>query len=220
MPGLRRAGFVTIDFPFFLYPGGNVANCRAGRRSYFLSTLYVSIRLNCPSFFIFLGIPMQRPSSGWFSKNATRVRLIVASSQAFFLVLVNLRRAVVLSAVMLPTMALQADDSKVRLLDSTKNAKQLTTETIREIFFMRLSTWPDGTPIHVFVLPDNHPLHIRFAKEILGVYPFQLRSAWDRLVFSGTGVSPTTVESEEEMRARIESTPGAIGYTETISGDH
>ncbi|WP_051911400.1 hypothetical protein [Methylomicrobium agile] len=121
---------------------------------------------------------------------------------------------------MLPTMALQADDSKVRLLDSTKNAKQLTTETIREIFFMRLSTWPDGTPIHVFVLPDNHPLHIRFAKEILGVYPFQLRSAWDRLVFSGTGVSPTTVESEEEMRARIESTPGAIGYTETISGDH
>ncbi|EIC28003.1 hypothetical protein Metal_0134 [Methylomicrobium album BG8] len=163
---------------------------------------------------------MQRPSSGWFSKNATRVRLIVASSQAFFLVLVNLRRAVVLSAVMLPTMALQADDSKVRLLDSTKNAKQLTTETIREIFFMRLSTWPDGTPIHVFVLPDNHPLHIRFAKEILGVYPFQLRSAWDRLVFSGTGVSPTTVESEEEMRARIESTPGAIGYTETISGDH
>jgi hypothetical protein len=48
----------------------------------------------------------------------------------------------------------------------------------------------------------------------LGVYPFQLRSAWDRLVFSGTGVSPTTVETEEEMRARIESTPGSIGYTQ------
>lgn len=158
---------------------------------------------------------MQRPSSGWFIENAARVRLIAQSRQAIFLVLLNLRRAVLLSAIMLlPTMTLQADDSKVRLLDSNKNVKQLTTEMVREIFFMRLSTWPDGSPIHVFVLPDNHPLHIRFAKEILGVYPFQLRSAWDRLVFSGTGVSPTTVESEEEMRARIESTPGSIGYTD------
>jgi hypothetical protein len=158
---------------------------------------------------------MQRPSSGWFFENAARVRLFVQSSQAIFLVLVNLRRALLLSAIMLlPNMTLQADDSKVRLLDSNKNVKQLTTEMVREIFFMRLSTWPDGSPIHVFVLPDNHPLHIRFAKEILGVYPFQLRSAWDRLVFSGTGVSPTTVESEEEMRARIESTPGSIGYTD------
>jgi hypothetical protein len=163
---------------------------------------------------------MQWPSSRRLIKNAVMVRLIAGSSHVFFLVLLSLRRAVVLSTVMLlSVMTLQADDSKVRLLDSSNNAKQLTIETIREIFFMRLSTWPDGSPIHVFVLPDNHPLHIRFAKEILGVYPFQLRSAWDRLVFSGTGVSPTTVESEEEMRARIESTPGSIGYTDKKSGD-
>jgi hypothetical protein len=163
---------------------------------------------------------MQWPSSRRLIKNAVMVRLIAGSSHVFFLVLLSLRRAVVLSTVMLlSVMTLQADDSKVRLLDSSNNAKQLTIETIREIFFMRLSTWPDGSPIHVFVLPDNHPLHIRFAKEILGVYPFQLRSAWDRLVFSGTGVSPTTVESEEEMRARIESTPGSIGYTDKQSGD-
>jgi hypothetical protein len=158
---------------------------------------------------------MQRPSSGWFIENAARVRLIAEPGQAIFLALLSLRRTIVLFAVMLlPTMTLQADDSKIHLLDFSKNAKQLTTEKVREIFFMRLSTWPDGTPIHVFVLPDNHPLHIRFAKEVLGVYPFQLRSAWDRLVFSGTGVAPTTVESEEEMRARIESTPGSIGYTD------
>jgi hypothetical protein len=164
---------------------------------------------------------MQRPSSGRFIEISFLVRLIVPSNQAAFIVLLSLRRVVLLfSLMLLPVFPLQADDSKVRLLDSSKNTKQLTTETIREIFFMRLNTWPDGSPIHVFVLPDKHPLHIRFAKEILGVYPFQLRSAWDRLVFSGTGVSPTTVESEEEMRARIESTPGSIGYTDKKLGDH
>jgi hypothetical protein len=158
---------------------------------------------------------MQRPNFWRFIENAAVARMIAESSLAIFLVLHGLRRAAVLSVIMLlPNMTLQADDSKVRLLDSSKNVKHLTTEMVREIFFMRLSSWPDGSPIHVFVLPDNHPLHIRFAKEILGVYPFQLRSAWDRLVFSGTGVSPTTVESKEEMLERIKSTPGSIGYTD------
>ncbi|WP_374086554.1 hypothetical protein [Methylomicrobium lacus] len=130
-------------------------------------------------------------------------------------VLFRLPKILIFAALIsLPSMAVQAEDAKVSLLDSSGNAKRLSAETVREIFFMRLSSWPDGSPIHVFVLPDDHPLHVRFAKEILGVYPFQLRSAWDRLVFSGTGVSPTTVESLEEMRSRIASTPGAIGYTD------
>ena len=43
----------------------------------------------------------------------------------------------------------------------------------------------------------------RSRKEILGVFPHQLRTAWDRLVFSGTGQAPLEVADEEEMRIRI-----------------
>jgi ABC-type phosphate transport system substrate-binding protein len=93
-------------------------------------------------------------------------------------------------------------------------ADSLSTETLREIFFMRLTSWPDGTPIRVFVLPDKHPLHVRFSKEILGVYPFQLRAAWDRLVFSGTGLTPHMVETVDEMLERVRVTPGGIGYVD------
>jgi hypothetical protein len=57
-------------------------------------------------------------------------------------------------------------------------------------------------------------LHIRFSKEVLGVYPYQLRSAWDRILYSGTGVPPTVVESLEKMKTLIEETPDAIGYIE------
>jgi hypothetical protein len=90
----------------------------------------------------------------------------------------------------------------------------LNREHLREIFFMRLANWPDGTPIHVFVLPDQHPQQVRFAKEVLGVYPYQLRSAWDRMTYSGTGGAPTVVDTEEDMRIHLQSTPGAIGYQE------
>ncbi|PTN11391.1 hypothetical protein [Nitrosomonas aestuarii] len=89
---------------------------------------------------------------------------------------------------------------------------QLNQEQLRRIFFTRQTHWSDGTPIRAFVLPDKHPLHIRFSKEILGVYPYQLRSAWDRMMYSGTGSPPITVNNIEDMRDKIQFTPGAIGY--------
>lgn len=92
------------------------------------------------------------------------------------------------------------------------NEKTLSKSSLRAIFGMRLHTWPDGTAIKVFVMPDDAPLHAVFSKEKLNAFPYQLRSAWDRLVFSGTGQAPDTVTSPEEMLARIANTPGAIGY--------
>jgi hypothetical protein len=77
---------------------------------------------------------------------------------------------------------------------------------------MHLKTWLDGTKIRVFVLPDDDPLHQKVAKEKLNVFPYQLRSTWDRFVYSGTGQAPIKVNSVEEMHAKVASTPGAIGY--------
>jgi hypothetical protein len=88
----------------------------------------------------------------------------------------------------------------------------LSKSSLRATFGMRLHAWPDGTAIRVFVMPDDAPLHAAFSKEKLNVFPYQLRSAWDRLVFSGTGQAPDTVSSPEEMLARVANTPGAIGY--------
>lgn len=97
--------------------------------------------------------------------------------------------------------------------------KTLSKSSLRAIFGMRLQTWPDGTAIRVFVMPDDTPLHATFSKEKLNVFPYQLRLAWDRLVFSGTGQAPDTVSSPEEMLARVASTPGAIGYLTKSKAD-
>lgn len=89
---------------------------------------------------------------------------------------------------------------------------QLSRTAVAAIFGMRMTTWPDGTPIRVFVLKDEDPLHILFCKQVLHVFPHQMRAAWDRLVFSGTGRAPETVETMAEMRSRIAATDGGIGY--------
>lgn len=90
--------------------------------------------------------------------------------------------------------------------------KELARYVVRAVFGMRVLKWPNGVPIRVFVLDDTTALHIEFAKEVLDVYPYQLRQAWDRLIYSGTGQAPTQVSSEAEMVNRVATTPGAIGY--------
>ncbi len=82
----------------------------------------------------------------------------------------------------------------------------------RLIFSMRVNQWGDKQPVTVFVLPDDASLHQVFAKSALGLYPYQLRRTWDRLVFSGTGQAPVQVASEQEMIERVRQTAGAIGY--------
>ncbi len=93
--------------------------------------------------------------------------------------------------------------------------KSISVNVLRAIFGMRLRNWSDGSLIKVFVFADDDALHHDFSKGQLNVFPYQLRLAWDRLVFSGTGQAPIRVNSHEEMLSKVANTPGAIGYIES-----
>jgi ABC-type phosphate transport system substrate-binding protein len=119
--------------------------------------------------------------------------------------------AMLLALCCLQAPAARADGVAV-VVNPGVEEQRVSLGTLRTIFGMRLRTWEDGTPIRVYVLPDDHPLHSEFTKQVLGMFPHQLRWAWDRLVFSGTGQAPTEVGTEREMYRKIAGTAGAIGY--------
>jgi len=91
---------------------------------------------------------------------------------------------------------------------------QLTKSQLRRIYTMRQLHWSDNSAISVFVLPSQHELHQRFAKEILQIFPYQLNRIWHKLTYSGLGVAPTVVASQQELIQAVINTPGAIGYIE------
>lgn len=116
-----------------------------------------------------------------------------------------------LAALLMLSASLHAGTMEVVTNPSIKE-QTLSLSSLRSIFSMRMTQWPDGTPIRVFVLGDKDPSHAEFSKEVLGVFPHQLRRAWNRQIYSGTGQAPTKVETQAEMRYQIEMIPGAIGY--------
>lgn len=93
--------------------------------------------------------------------------------------------------------------------------QQLSTAQLRAIFTMRQTRWADGQPIQVFVLQSADDQHILFSRNYLKMFPYQLDAIWDRQRFSGIGSFPVQVQSEEEMLAVLQQTPGAIGYLAT-----
>ncbi len=95
----------------------------------------------------------------------------------------------------------------------------LSLASARAIFGMRQVKWPDGTPIRVFVLPDEHATHGAVCKEKLNLFPYQLRQSWDRQVYSGMAQAPTEVASEEELLNKVATTPGAIGYVRKVKSN-
>ena len=106
----------------------------------------------------------------------------------------------------------KADGDYAIVTNAQVSEKALSSNSLRSIFGMQKKTWADGAKIRVFVLPDDDLLHQVVSKEKLNVFPYQLRSTWDRLIFSGTGQAPIQVNSIEEMLTKVATTPGAIGY--------
>jgi len=100
----------------------------------------------------------------------------------------------------------------VPVVNAHSKQQSITRNGLSAIFKMRLHQWRDGTAVTVFVLKDDNPLHKRFCKEILNVFPHQLRRVWNKLVFSGSGQAPIVLNNIAEMQARVRETPGAIGY--------
>ncbi|GAA5315919.1 MAG: hypothetical protein AseanaTS_11240 [Candidatus Pelagadaptatus aseana] len=88
----------------------------------------------------------------------------------------------------------------------------LNRQSVQAIFTMSRQHWDDRQAIVVVVLPSRHPAHAHFVRNVLDIYPYQLKKSWDRLIFSGRGVAPDQVVDETEMLQRVASQPGAIGY--------
>lgn len=126
--------------------------------------------------------------------------------------MLSLGRAVVLMAAVGAAWLSASAHAIDVIAHSSVTTSRLSLVQAKALFSMRQTRWPDGKRAWVFVLPDAHPVHSAFSKEILNLYPYQLRQTWDRQVYSGTGQAPMEVATEEEMLERVASTPGAIGY--------
>jgi len=95
--------------------------------------------------------------------------------------------------------------------------EDINSAQLRRIYLMRQLRWANDTPIVVYVLPSQHPVHKAFSKNALNIFPYKLDRIWNKLTFSGLGIAPIVVKSQADLIKAVSSTPGAIGYIDNMN---
>ena len=79
--------------------------------------------------------------------------------------------------------------------------------------FMKQSTkWASGLAVEPVDQSPSAGVRERFSADVHGKAVGAVQSAWQRVIFSGRGVPPPEVASDEEVIAFVAEHPGGIGY--------
>jgi TonB family protein len=90
-------------------------------------------------------------------------------------------------------------------------AEAISASDIKSIFLEERGSLRDGTHVEP-VLSKGGPAHAAFLKEYLGQNDDALQNYYRSLVFTGKGLMPKLLPSDEEVVAYVAKTRGAIGY--------
>jgi len=81
----------------------------------------------------------------------------------------------------------------IPVINAHSKQQSISRNGLSAIFKMRLHQWRDGTAVTVFVLKDDNPLHKRFCKEILNVFPSTAQSV-EQAGFQRIRTSPNSIK--------------------------
>ena len=83
---------------------------------------------------------------------------------------------------------------------------------LARVFLKKTTTWGDGEPIRPVDLPLDSPIRQHFSEDVLQRSVAAVRNYWQQLIFSGRGVPPPELESDEAVLRYVARHPGAVGY--------
>lgn len=91
-------------------------------------------------------------------------------------------------------------------------ATEMPAARIARMFLNKLKRWEHGVPAMPIDLETKSPVRQAFTRAVHGKSVTAIESYWQRMIFSGRGVPPDQMASEEDVLDFIRHNPGGIGY--------
>jgi ABC-type phosphate transport system substrate-binding protein len=92
----------------------------------------------------------------------------------------------------------------------------LSQKDIRDIYLGKKIDWTNGKKI-VFVMLKEGPIMDAFLEKYVEKSAAQFESYWRKLLFSGKGILPPSMDDEAKMIDFVSKTEGAIGYVSAVA---
>ncbi len=94
------------------------------------------------------------------------------------------------------------------------SAPVLTKSEAEQIFLGKTRLFPNKTAVKPFDLPETEQIYQHFYQKLANKTPLVLRAYWSRMIFTGSGEPPKTVEDADELKQMITEDPRVLGYLE------
>jgi len=89
--------------------------------------------------------------------------------------------------------------------------RDVTLDTLRELYLRRRRVWPNGNRVIPVNLPADTEVRARFSKRVLGRSPDELAGYWNRRYFEGVQ-PPLVLQTPQAVCAYVAVERDAIGY--------
>jgi ABC-type phosphate transport system substrate-binding protein len=110
------------------------------------------------------------------------------------------------------TVAARAD--VVAVVSASNPTSRLTRSQVMDIFLSRSSHFPDGREAVPIDQREGSPARDAFYTLYASMSAAQIKAFWSKIIFTGRGQPPMSVDSGAEEKRRVASDPNAIGYIE------
>ncbi len=98
-----------------------------------------------------------------------------------------------------------------------ENTSEFDYQIVKRIFLGKETAFSDGVTATVITHSANSALRNEFDEAVLKRKTSAVDAYWSKLVFTGRGIPPQTVNSDQEMIELILQNKNAIGFIETSS---
>jgi hypothetical protein len=93
-------------------------------------------------------------------------------------------------------------------------------EFATQSFLKKVVTWDNGSVIRPVDLVADSAVRRQFSEQVLGRSVSAVRSYWLQIIFSGRGVPPPELSSDDEVVRYVLREPGAMGYVSSRADLH
>lgn len=90
--------------------------------------------------------------------------------------------------------------------------KALSRDDVMRIFLGKSKTYPNGKQAVPVIPKEGAETRRKFETSVFQKTPVQIKAYWTRLLFTGRGNPPQSLESDEAIRQKVAENPNAIGY--------
>lgn len=127
----------------------------------------------------------------------------------------NLRIFLVMAAAALfaaPQPSHAGEEAIVVIANKAVSAATISRDDLRPIFQSKKTTWPDGSPLRAFNLPDANPTRHGFDAAVLGLDPDRVARYWIDQKIRGGQRPPASAPTPALVLRVVAATAGGIGY--------